>query len=122
MSRCAMRRSIGTMVALYHPLCARSSIGQGTRRVRLENSPLSSHLLRNETVMKLLFNIGAIAAALLAIPADSAADSPARSANDTVYRTVEVDGLSIFYREAGPKDAPTILLLHGFPSSSRMFE
>lgn len=37
------------------------------------------------------------------------------------YRTVRVDGLSIFYREAGPKDAPTILLLHGFPSSSRMF-
>jgi pimeloyl-ACP methyl ester carboxylesterase len=35
---------------------------------------------------------------------------------------VKVDGLSIFYREAGPKDAPTILLLHGFPSSSRMFE
>jgi hypothetical protein len=31
------------------------------------------------------------------------------------YRTVKVDGLSIFYREAGPKDAPTILLLHGFP-------
>ena len=38
------------------------------------------------------------------------------------YRTVTVDGMSIFYREAGPKDAPTILLLHGFPSSSRMFE
>ena len=40
----------------------------------------------------------------------------------TFYRTVQVDGLSIFYREAGPKDAPTILLLHGLPSSSRMFE
>ncbi len=38
------------------------------------------------------------------------------------YRTVQVDGLSIFYRETGPKDAPTILLLHGLPSSSRMFE
>jgi pimeloyl-ACP methyl ester carboxylesterase len=35
---------------------------------------------------------------------------------------VKVDGLSIFYREAGSKDAPTILLLHGLPSSSRMFE
>jgi hypothetical protein len=34
------------------------------------------------------------------------------------YRTVKVDGLSIFYREAGPKDAPTLLLLHLFPSSS----
>jgi pimeloyl-ACP methyl ester carboxylesterase len=38
------------------------------------------------------------------------------------YRTVKVDGLSIFYREAGPKSAPTILLLHGLPSSSRMFQ
>jgi pimeloyl-ACP methyl ester carboxylesterase len=40
----------------------------------------------------------------------------------TAYRTIQVDGLSLFYREAGPKDAPTILLLHGLPSSSRMFE
>jgi pimeloyl-ACP methyl ester carboxylesterase len=38
------------------------------------------------------------------------------------YRSVQVDGLSIFYREAGPKDAPVLLLLHGLPSSSRMFE
>ncbi len=40
----------------------------------------------------------------------------------TAYRTIAIDGLSIFYREAGPKDAPTLLLLHGVPSSSRMFE
>src|ERR1700738_3296769 len=40
----------------------------------------------------------------------------------TVYRTIQVDGLTIFYREAGPKEAPTLLLLHGLPSSSRMFE
>ena len=40
----------------------------------------------------------------------------------TFYRTIQIDGLSIFYREAGPKDAPTLLLLHGLPSSSRMFE
>src|SRR5471030_622335 len=38
------------------------------------------------------------------------------------YRTVKVDGFSIFYREAGPKDAPAILLLHGLPSSSRIYE
>ncbi len=37
------------------------------------------------------------------------------------YKTAKVDGLDIFYREAGPKDAPVILLLHGFPSSSHMF-
>ena len=40
----------------------------------------------------------------------------------TSYRTIEIDGLSIFYREAGAKDAPTLLLLHGFPSSSRMYQ
>ena len=38
------------------------------------------------------------------------------------YRAMKVDGFSIFYREAGPKDRPTVLLLHGLPSSSRMFE
>jgi len=38
------------------------------------------------------------------------------------YRTILIDRLSIFYREAGPLDAPTILLFHGLPSSSRMFE
>ena len=35
------------------------------------------------------------------------------------YRTLNLEGLEIFYREAGPRDAPTVLLLHGFPSSSR---
>jgi pimeloyl-ACP methyl ester carboxylesterase len=37
------------------------------------------------------------------------------------YRTAEVDGLKIFYREAGRPDAPTLLLLHGFPSAGHMF-
>src|SRR5262249_8144824 len=37
------------------------------------------------------------------------------------YRTLSVERLEIFYREAGPRDAPTVLLLHGFPSSSHMF-
>ncbi len=38
-----------------------------------------------------------------------------------VHRSVQVDGLSLFYREAGYPAAPTILLLHGFPSSSHMY-
>jgi pimeloyl-ACP methyl ester carboxylesterase len=38
------------------------------------------------------------------------------------YRSIQVDGLSIFYREAGRPEAPSLLLLHGFPSSSRMYE
>jgi pimeloyl-ACP methyl ester carboxylesterase len=37
------------------------------------------------------------------------------------YRTLRVNNLDVFYREAGPQDAPTILLLHGFPTSSNMF-
>jgi len=37
------------------------------------------------------------------------------------YNTVKIDGLDIFYREAGDKQAPTVLLLHGFPTSSHMF-
>jgi pimeloyl-ACP methyl ester carboxylesterase len=37
------------------------------------------------------------------------------------YRTLTVDGLNVFYREAGPVDVPTIVLLHAFPSSSHMF-
>jgi pimeloyl-ACP methyl ester carboxylesterase len=37
------------------------------------------------------------------------------------YQYAIVDGARIFYREAGPKDSPTILLLHGFPTSSHMF-
>lgn len=47
--------------------------------------------------------------------------------NDTMkneavhYRNIKVNGLNIFYREAGPKDAPVILLMHGYPTSSFMF-
>ena len=37
------------------------------------------------------------------------------------YRKVDVDGLKVFYRDAGPADAPTLLLLHGFPTAGHMF-
>jgi len=37
------------------------------------------------------------------------------------FRKVNVDGIKVFYREAGPKAAPTILLLHGFPTAGHMF-
>jgi len=49
--------------------------------------------------------------------ADSAEPAPPK----TLHKTVKVDGLDIFYREAGREGAPTILLLHGFPTSSQMF-
>jgi pimeloyl-ACP methyl ester carboxylesterase len=39
----------------------------------------------------------------------------------THYHTLTIDGTDVFYREDGPRDAPVVLLLHGFPSSSRMY-
>jgi pimeloyl-ACP methyl ester carboxylesterase len=39
----------------------------------------------------------------------------------TRYRKADVDGFNVFYREAGPADAPVLLLLHGFPSAGHMF-
>lgn len=62
------------------------------------------------------------AAALLTVTA--AAPSPARAiaaAPATHHRTIAIDGVEIFYREAGRADAPAVVLLHGFPTSSRMF-
>jgi len=81
--------------------------------------------------MRSSFLVPRIAAALTALPL--AVGGCARASTDppphvsppprasVAYRTAKIDGLSIFYREAGRRDAPTILLLHGFPSSSHMF-
>src|SRR3984957_11283606 len=69
----------------------------------------------------------AFAIALLAFVAHpggmaARADAPVHAASIvTNYRTATVDGVSIFYREAGPTDGPVVLLLHGFPTSSNMF-
>jgi pimeloyl-ACP methyl ester carboxylesterase len=56
------------------------------------------------------------AATLSAAPALEGSPAP-----QIRHHTTQVDGLDIFYREAGPSEAPAILLLHGFPTSSRMF-
>ena len=78
---------------------------------------------------------GAIGAALLtlnmmagltlspnqALANSEAIDASAQSEAAVHYKNVEIDGLDIFYREAGPKDAPTLLLLHGFPTSSQQY-
>ena len=56
-----------------------------------------------------------------ATPPTASAPDSAGHGERVWYRTVEIDGLDIFYREAGSKDAPAILLLHGFPTSSHMF-
>jgi pimeloyl-ACP methyl ester carboxylesterase len=60
---------------------------------------------------------------LASLPLPARAEGRERTVDQApLYRTIAIDGVSIFYREAGPKDAPTLLLLHGVPSSSRMFE
>ncbi|MBV9391912.1 MAG: alpha/beta fold hydrolase, partial [Verrucomicrobia bacterium] len=41
--------------------------------------------------------------------------------NPVRYKSIRLNELDLFYREAGPQDAPTIVLLHGFPTSSNMF-
>lgn len=64
----------------------------------------------------------ALAASIfLAAQAAAAGSLPSTSAT-TTYHRVTIDGVGIFYREAGPQGAPTIVLLHGFPSSSREFD
>lgn len=55
------------------------------------------------------------------VAANTSRTSTAQDTIRVTYNIVEVDGLDVFYREAGPEDAPTILLLHGFPTSSHMF-
>ena len=64
-----------------------------------------------------------ILAAATALTLGQAAPQPLPSVSSTTaYHRVDVDGVGIFYREAGPRDAPTVLLLHGYPSSSRQYE
>ncbi len=53
--------------------------------------------------------------------AEAAKPSDVVRATKVWHRSVEIDGLTIFYREAGSPDSPTLLLLHGFPTSSHMF-
>ena len=63
-------------------------------------------------------------ASVAALPNISSAQQPSAARAPEVkvrHKTAKVGELDIFYREAGPKDAPTILLLHGFPTSSQMF-
>ena len=103
-----------------------------------------SHALRPATSPRLLSSVTLLAAAAAVVvapqgalaqatthhdartaatraPADVHVAPTARPASAVTHRTVTVNGLTIFYREAGPSDAPTVLLLHGFPTSSHMY-
>jgi pimeloyl-ACP methyl ester carboxylesterase len=74
------------------------------------------------TTKSIIRNLATLAVALATTLCMEAQGKDKTMEQPVFYRTVKVDGLSIFYREAGPKNAPTILLLHGLPSSSRMFQ
>jgi pimeloyl-ACP methyl ester carboxylesterase len=62
------------------------------------------------------------AAAVFTVPYAALGAPLTSTTATTTYHTAQVDGIGVFYREAGPRDAPTIVLLHGFPSSSREFD
>jgi pimeloyl-ACP methyl ester carboxylesterase len=80
-----------------------------------------------KTTIKSVLGILAIAILSLGIysfkstPVNDSTTKVEIKANATLYKTVKVNGLDIFYREAGDVSKPTILLLHGYPTSSYMF-
>src|SRR5688572_15276408 len=79
-----------------------------------------SHYCRQDLRIRAISAISLFTLALLSWP--TSASPPATQSDAAVrYHTTEIHGIDIFYREAGPKDAPTIVLLHGFPTTSNMF-
>ena len=62
------------------------------------------------------------AAATLAISQTAGASISPSTSTSITYHCAEVEGVRIFYRQAGPEDAPAVVLLHGYPSSSRMYD
>lgn len=83
-------------------------------------------MLGNTNIFKNKFIAAALLTSALMVQTTNtsfAADTSSQQLPEqtTLHKTVKIDGLDIFYREAGPKDAPVLLLLHGFPTSSRMF-
>jgi pimeloyl-ACP methyl ester carboxylesterase len=62
-----------------------------------------------------------LSAVSAATPEQSHSPTAHTAAVQVQYKTVKIDGLDVFYREAGSSDAPVLLLLHGFPTSSHMF-
>ncbi len=79
-------------------------------------TPTTKFALTRLLVTGILLAIGLSHSSTAQPPTPLAADPP-----KVLHKTVKVGDLDIFYREGGPKDAPTILLLHGFPTSSQMY-
>jgi len=73
--------------------------------------------LRHQIARFVFFSLTVFAITISTVARATETENPSR----VTYNTVKVDGLDIFYREAGDKQSPTLLLLHGFPTSSHMF-
>jgi len=74
--------------------------------------------------LKHAFSAAFLALGLITAPVITSTSAQATSIQTETavhYKTTEIEGLEIFYREAGAKDAPTLLLLHGFPTSSQQY-
>jgi len=77
---------------------------------------------RRKAILATAIGTAALATTSMASPRKHASGAPASTGPHPVFfRTRKVDDVEVFYREAGPADAPVILLLHGFPTSSHMF-
>jgi pimeloyl-ACP methyl ester carboxylesterase len=96
-------------------------------RLHEQAATFSFHRYLWETIMRnlilgLMLATATMTTAAMVSAAPAAATADVRKAPVPVhYRTANIEGLDIFYREAGPADAPVVLLLHGFPTSSHMF-
>ena len=91
--------------------------------IALERRPWRSASAWRPTILSKAIIAVALATTPLSALAAAAQEDPTRTVSPAPvhYRTVKADGLDIFYREAGDPKNPTILLLHGFPSSSHMY-
>lgn len=74
-----------------------------------------------KTILLSVTTLGLLSATPLVTAAPANNKHAAGKPTQLNYRTTNIDGVEVFYREAGPKDAPVLLLLHGFPTSSHMF-
>ncbi|GAB5512956.1 alpha/beta fold hydrolase [Rhodopirellula baltica] len=79
--------------------------------------------MKTQSITQLVIGAAIAVAFVGPITKTARADDRGRVTADSqvMHRTIQIDNLEIIYREAGPKDAPTLLLLHGFPTSSHMF-
>jgi pimeloyl-ACP methyl ester carboxylesterase len=91
---------------------------------------MSDRFSRRSLLAALPVTLAPLAAAAAAAPGAAAGATPAREVHNqerkasdmtVTYRTQSLGEVEVFYREAGPKDAPVVLLLHGFPTSGHMF-